>query len=170
MDGCFCVYVVNTTDALLLFFKQRNLENIPVSRLLVEDKRPLHRCSGEHSTRVPRGHRKPATGQALRSDKPPRQAGLRLTAAVYRGEKKLGEGTASTVGAARTRRAFSGPSAPIGPLPAPTVSPGARGIQATGPGCHARRADRLRSRPQGDASTAGPSAAGAPPHEATGRD
>ena len=33
MDGCFCVYVVNTTDALLLFFKQRNLEtgNIPVS-------------------------------------------------------------------------------------------------------------------------------------------
>lgn len=26
MDGCFCVYVVNTTDALLLFFKQRNLE------------------------------------------------------------------------------------------------------------------------------------------------
>lgn len=24
MDGCFCVYVVNTTDALLLFFKQRN--------------------------------------------------------------------------------------------------------------------------------------------------
>lgn len=26
MDGCFCVYVVNTTDALLLFFKQRNLK------------------------------------------------------------------------------------------------------------------------------------------------
>lgn len=26
MDGCFRVYVVNTTDALLLFFKQRNLE------------------------------------------------------------------------------------------------------------------------------------------------
>ena len=26
MDGCFCVYVVNTTEALLLFFKQRNLE------------------------------------------------------------------------------------------------------------------------------------------------
>lgn len=25
MDGCFCVYVVKTTDALLLFFKQRNL-------------------------------------------------------------------------------------------------------------------------------------------------
>lgn len=33
MDGCFCVYVVNTTEALLLFFKQRNLEirNIAVS-------------------------------------------------------------------------------------------------------------------------------------------
>lgn len=33
MDGCFCVYVVNTTEALLLFFKQRNLEirNIPIS-------------------------------------------------------------------------------------------------------------------------------------------
>ena len=29
MDGCFCVYVVNTTDALLLFFKQRNLEGTP---------------------------------------------------------------------------------------------------------------------------------------------
>lgn len=26
MDGCFWVYVVKTTDALLLFFKQRNLE------------------------------------------------------------------------------------------------------------------------------------------------
>lgn len=26
MDGCFCVYVVNTTDALVLFFRQRNLQ------------------------------------------------------------------------------------------------------------------------------------------------
>jgi hypothetical protein len=26
MDGCFCVYVVKTTNALLLFFKHRNLE------------------------------------------------------------------------------------------------------------------------------------------------
>lgn len=25
MDGCFCVYVVKTTNALFLFFKQRNL-------------------------------------------------------------------------------------------------------------------------------------------------
>lgn len=32
MDGCFCVYVVNTTDALLLFFKQRNLETRTSSR------------------------------------------------------------------------------------------------------------------------------------------
>lgn len=26
MEGCFCVYVVKTTNALVLFFKQRNLE------------------------------------------------------------------------------------------------------------------------------------------------
>lgn len=26
MDGCFSVYVLNTTEALFLFFKQRNLE------------------------------------------------------------------------------------------------------------------------------------------------
>lgn len=26
MDGCFCVYVVNTTEALVLFFRQRNLQ------------------------------------------------------------------------------------------------------------------------------------------------
>lgn len=26
MEGCFCVYVVKTTDALVLFFKQRNLQ------------------------------------------------------------------------------------------------------------------------------------------------
>jgi len=25
IEGCFCVYVVKTTDALVLFFKQRNL-------------------------------------------------------------------------------------------------------------------------------------------------
>lgn len=25
MDGCFSVYVLNTTEALFLFFKQRNL-------------------------------------------------------------------------------------------------------------------------------------------------
>lgn len=28
MDGCFSVYVVNTTEALFLFFKQRNLEGL----------------------------------------------------------------------------------------------------------------------------------------------
>lgn len=32
MDGCFCVYVVNTTDALLLFFRQRNLGEHTPSR------------------------------------------------------------------------------------------------------------------------------------------
>lgn len=26
IEGCFCVYVVKTTDALVLFFKQRNLQ------------------------------------------------------------------------------------------------------------------------------------------------
>lgn len=26
IEGCFCVYVVKTTDALVLFFKQRNLK------------------------------------------------------------------------------------------------------------------------------------------------
>lgn len=26
MDGCFSVYVLNTTEALFLFFKQRNLQ------------------------------------------------------------------------------------------------------------------------------------------------
>lgn len=26
IEGCFCVYVVKTTEALVLFFKQRNLQ------------------------------------------------------------------------------------------------------------------------------------------------
>ena len=30
MDGCFSVYVLNTTEAPLLFFKQRNLEGVRV--------------------------------------------------------------------------------------------------------------------------------------------
>ena len=126
----------------------------------------MHGCWGEHGTESRRW-----PGSALRQAAP--RAGHRLTAAVYRRGGRgprggvRGEGTTATVGAARTRRAFSGLSAPVGHLPAPAVSPGARGIEATGPGCHAGRADRLRSRPQGDASTAGPSAAGAPPRDAT---
>lgn len=32
MDGCFSVYVLNTTEALFLFFKQRNLEGLAVER------------------------------------------------------------------------------------------------------------------------------------------
>lgn len=28
MDGCFSVYVLNTTEALFLFFKQRNLQGL----------------------------------------------------------------------------------------------------------------------------------------------
>lgn len=32
MDGCFSVYVLNTTEALFLFFKQRNLEGLRVVR------------------------------------------------------------------------------------------------------------------------------------------
>lgn len=32
MDGCFSVYVLNTTEALFLFFKQRNLGGLRVVR------------------------------------------------------------------------------------------------------------------------------------------
>lgn len=38
MDGCFSVYVLNTIDALFLFFKQRNL------KATVEKQSQKHNC------------------------------------------------------------------------------------------------------------------------------
>lgn len=36
MDGCFSVYVLNTTEALFLFFKQRNLQGLAAERRKVQ--------------------------------------------------------------------------------------------------------------------------------------
>lgn len=35
IDGCFCVYVVNTTNALVLFFRQRNLQSRQDSEIYI---------------------------------------------------------------------------------------------------------------------------------------
>lgn len=63
MDGCFWVYVVNTTEALLLFFKQRNLGTSTCRHVWEQACRPPVSC-GPSPSRGPHGrgdsHARPA--------------------------------------------------------------------------------------------------------------